>query len=92
MSEAGGEWRGLSAFRGHEIVAGPLPSRYGAKSCKICRRGISLGAMVCKLATPGKTTQHGQGPGLWIHEWCADLAVQLPSLEDDLVQQVLFDD
>ena len=91
MSEAGGEWRGLSAFRGHEIVAGPLPSRYGAKSCKICGRGISLGAMVCKLATPGKTTQHGQGPGPWVHEWCAELAVSSSSEQDDSTQGVLFE-
>ena len=73
------------------IVAGPLRSRYGAKACRICDRGISLGAMVCKLATLGNTTQHGQGPGPWVHEWCADLIESSSSSgKDDATQEVLF--
>jgi hypothetical protein len=25
---------------------------------------------IVKIATKGKTTQHGQGPGIWIHPSC----------------------
>lgn len=52
------------------VVAGPLPSRYGAKECPHCGHPIAKGAYVIKVGTTGKTTSHGQGPGYWIHEKC----------------------
>ena len=72
-----------------EIVAGPLRSRYGAKMCKLCQRGISIGAMVSKVAASGKTTQHGQGPGMWVHSYCA--VSPIASADNVSVQKVLFE-
>lgn len=54
-----------------ERVAGPLPTRYGAKKCYRCGNPIDIGAMVVKLAVgAGVSTRHGQGPGRWVHEAC----------------------
>ena len=67
----------------NEIVAGPLRSQYPSKTCKVCGLGIRYGQLICKLATSGKTTQHGQGPGVWVHEECAESA--------ESSQQMLFE-
>ena len=66
------------------IVAGPLRSQYQSKTCKICGLGIRYGQLICKLATSGKTTQHGQGPGVWVHEECADWWPVLSLLPGDV--------
>jgi hypothetical protein len=75
------------------IVAGPMATKFGAKKCPGCGNPITVGSRVCKVATEGKTTGMGQGPGRWMHAHCAArLAAPPPSDEDGAAQPALFDD
>lgn len=40
-----------------------------------------------KIALPGKTTQHGQGPGTWIHPGCVLEGVSLSPEGDSLFRK-----
>lgn len=50
-------------------------SKWGG-ACADCRRHIAIGAPVHKLATTGKTSKHGQGPGKWVCTSCATPAIE----------------
>ena len=53
-----------------EVVAGPLPTKFGARACPYCGNKIEKWAQVVKIADKGATTAAGQGPGFWVHETC----------------------
>ena len=50
-------------------------SKWGG-ACVECRRFIRKGDPVHKLATEGKTTRQGQGPGKWVCTSCAGPAIE----------------
>jgi hypothetical protein len=57
-----------------DLVASTF-SKWGG-ACADCRQHIRIGGEVYKLATTGKTTRHGQGPGKWVCMTCAGPAIE----------------
>lgn len=48
------------------FVGKAVPSRWGGTRCRLCGGAIDSGTLIVKVATGGTTTQHGQGPGIWV--------------------------
>lgn len=63
-----------------ELVASTT-SKWGG-SCASCKQFIRRGAPVHKLAAPGKTTKHGQGPGIWVCGECAAPAIERKTIAE----------
>lgn len=76
-----------------ELVASTT-SKWGG-ACKTCSTFIRQGEPVYKLAAPGKTTKHGQGPGDWVCATCAAPAIERKAIarrDEELTEaQAAFD-
>lgn len=53
-----------------EVIVAVSTSKRGGP-CKKCRNYISRHGFIAKVATEGKTTSQGQGPGIWVCEPCS---------------------
>ncbi len=54
-------------YEGYTYVGKPVPAGWQGATCRLCKTKIEQGCMIIKVAAEGSTTQHGQGPGYWVH-------------------------